>query len=141
MLVLTTLKWDVSTVVSTDFIDHLLVRLHLICEEIDLNPLLVETYLDDIRKVATGLCLLCSRGKCLLSQDTPSLSYPSFLSLTSTHSCIMRFVSSIPTHFRALELSMANSAILSQLERESCYLDRQPISVLPDTNALDFLSR
>lgn len=65
MLVLTTLKWDVSVVISTDFLDHLLLRLQLIsgCWSSGSTPSTLSKYqLEAVRRRATDLCLYTSTG-------------------------------------------------------------------------------
>lgn len=73
MLLLTTLKWDVSVVVSTDFIDHLLARLHL---ESDSKSAPFVHLMEEVKRSAIGLCLLCSKGKSC---------YPFWTLLSSSH--------------------------------------------------------
>lgn len=63
MLLLTTLKWDVSAVVSTDFIEHLIVRIHLFAEDLCPASDGFTEIAAIIRRFATDLCLLCCRGE------------------------------------------------------------------------------
>lgn len=73
MLLLTTLKWDVSAVVSTDFIEHLMIRLPLLC---DVETILssdgsADMIIGHVKRLSTDLCLLSCRGKSILFQTTP----------------------------------------------------------------------
>ena len=72
LLVLTTLKWDISAVVSLDFLDHLLARLHLIPGS---NPSSddYKQIAEEIRRFATDLCLMSSKGKLITNYHTHKL--------------------------------------------------------------------
>lgn len=69
MLVLTKLKWDMSAVVATDFLDHLLGRLKLIISD---NAWKLETnrrqadILATLRRQASNYVALCTIGKLML---------------------------------------------------------------------------
>lgn len=80
MLLLTTLKWDVSVVVSTDFIDHLLARLHL-SSEFKSAPFV--HLMEEVKRSSIGLCLLCSKGKSFYP-FIPSSLHPMMISLIDT---------------------------------------------------------
>lgn len=60
-MVLTTLKWDMSAVVSLDFLDHLIARLHLMLEKPSSDG--SKETVEEIRRFATDLCLMSSKGK------------------------------------------------------------------------------
>lgn len=63
MLLLTSLKWDVSAVVSSDFLEHLLVRIHLLSEVIEPKNEGFPEITSLIKGFATDICFLCCRGK------------------------------------------------------------------------------
>ena len=66
MMLLTTLKWDVSVVVATDFMEHLLFRVHLICDSLTPAPASSEGFSEItslIKQFATDICFICCCGK------------------------------------------------------------------------------
>lgn len=71
MLLLTTLKWDVSAVVSTDFIEHLVARIHLFSDAFG-SALDSFTEISTlIRRFATDICILCCRGESMHCNPFP----------------------------------------------------------------------
>ena len=63
MLLLSKLKWDVSAVVATDYIDHLLARLHLIMYDKPTGTRATVTLEDALRQHASTFISLCATGK------------------------------------------------------------------------------
>lgn len=63
MLLLTTLKWDVSAVVSSDFIEHLIVRIHLLSQVFEAKCEGLTEITGLIKRFATDICFLCCKGE------------------------------------------------------------------------------
>lgn len=79
-MVLTTLKWDMSAVVSLDFLDHLLARLHLMLDKPSSDG--CKQTIEEIRRFATDLCLMSSKGKPVTNSSSISSSFTLFTLLT-----------------------------------------------------------
>lgn len=89
MLLLTTLKWDVSAVVSTDFIEHLIARVHLFVDGLSPASDDLAEISTLIRQFSTDLCFLCCRGEyeleAILSHDPDHIQSPTYWVKSNEH--------------------------------------------------------